>query len=89
MWNWSVDEKSFKKKYPKEYRLWRLVQLINYGLDKGERLDEKEVKKAWSKIKEELDPNKVIVMEYLLWNKKPSSNQFIENFWSWSIGKNI
>ena len=29
MINWSTDEKAFKKKYPKEYELWRLTQLIN------------------------------------------------------------
>ena len=70
MWNWSVDEKSFKKKYPEEYRLWRLVQLINYGLDEGEKLDEKEVKKAWPKIKDQLDPYKARALEFLLWETK-------------------
>jgi len=40
MINWSTDEKLFKKKYPEEYKLWRLTQLINYGLD-GEKLEEK------------------------------------------------
>jgi len=55
MYNWSVDEEKFKKQHPKEYRLWRLTQLINYGLD-GEKLDREEVKKAWPKIKDNLDP---------------------------------
>lgn len=81
MFNWSTDEKTFKKKYPKEYKLWRLVQLINYGLD-GEKLDEKEVKLAWLKIKDNLDPHKRAFFEYLLWNKKLSSIQFSENFWA-------
>lgn len=45
----STDEKLFKKKYPKDYKLWRLTQLINYGLD-GEKLDKKELKEAWPKI---------------------------------------
>jgi hypothetical protein len=44
MYNWSVDEEKFKKKYPKQYKIWRIAQLINYGLD-GEKLDKKEVKK--------------------------------------------
>lgn len=87
MWNWSVDEKKFKKKYPKQYRLWRLAQLINYGLDEGEKLNKEEVKKAWRKIKNQLDPNKALYIEYLLWNKKPSSNQFIKDFWKLSIKK--
>jgi len=68
MYNWSVDEKKFKKEHPEEYRLWRLTQLINYGLD-GEKLDREEVKKAWPKIKNNLDPYKKRAMEYLLWGK--------------------
>ena len=71
MINWSTDEKRFKKKYPKEYKLWRLTQLINYGLD-GEKLDKKEVKKVWPKIKENLDPYKKRALEYLLWGKLSS-----------------
>lgn len=69
MINWNTDEKTFKKKYPKEYKLWRLVQLINYGLD-GEKLDEKEVKKAWPKIKDRLDPDLKDYMSFLLWPKQ-------------------
>jgi len=68
MYNWSVDEKKFKKEHPEEYRLWRLTQLINYGLD-GEKLDREEVKKAWPKTKNNLDPYKKRAMEYLLWGK--------------------
>ena len=42
MINWSTDEEKFKKENPKEYKIWRLSQLINYGLD-GEKLDTAEV----------------------------------------------
>ena len=80
MYNWSTDEKTFKCKYPKEYRLWRLTQLINYGLD-GEKLSENEVKAAWPQIKDRLDPHKAAYLEFILWNKKPSSRNFSENFW--------
>lgn len=80
MWNWSVDEKKFKKEHPEEYRLWRLTQLINYGLD-GEKLDREEVKAAWPKIKDRLDPNTAVYLEYLLWGKRPSSRQFKNDFW--------
>lgn len=66
MINWNTDEKTFRKKYPKEYKLWRLTQLINYGLD-GEKLDETEVKKAWAKIKDRLDPNLKEYLYFLLW----------------------
>lgn len=69
MYNWSTDEKAFKKKNPKEYRLWRLTQLINYGLD-GEKLDRNEVKKAWPKIKDRLDPDLRDYLKLLLWPKQ-------------------
>lgn len=83
MFNWSVDEKKFKKKYPKEYKLWRITQLINYGLD-GEKLNKKEVKKEWLKIKDRLDPNTELYFEYLIWDKKPSSKDIKKNFWNLS-----
>ena len=54
MYNWSVDEKKFKRSSPEEYAKWRILQLINYGLD-GEKLDLKFLKKIWPEIK-----NKVI-----------------------------
>jgi len=34
MYNWSVNEEKFKKRYPKKYKIWRIAQLINYGLDR-------------------------------------------------------
>lgn len=83
MVNWSVDEERFKKVDPEGYRLWRLTQLINYGLD-GEKLDENEVKKAWPKIKDRLDPHTVAYLEFLLWDQKPSSHQFKGDFWNLS-----
>lgn len=56
MYNWSTDEE-YLKQFPEEYERWRLLQLINYGLD-GEKLDLKLLKKHWKKIKEEvLDQN--------------------------------
>lgn len=71
MYNWSVDEKKFKKEYPEEYKLWRLTQLINYGLD-GEKLDRAEVKTAWPKIKDRLDPYLKDYLQYILWPQKQS-----------------
>ena len=85
MINWSTDEKTFKKKYPKEYKLWRLTQLINYGLD-GEKLDEKELKAAWPKIKDRLDPYKRRAFEYLIWGKLYSLPNNL-TFWNWSSEK--
>ncbi|PIS14267.1 hypothetical protein COT64_03545 [Candidatus Shapirobacteria bacterium CG09_land_8_20_14_0_10_39_12] len=61
MYNWSTDE-DYLKKFPDEYEKWRLLQLINYGLD-GEKLNLKILKKRWHEIKDEiLDP---AVSDYL------------------------
>lgn len=83
MFNWSVSEKKFKKENPREYRLWKITQLINYGLD-GEKLNKKEVVKAWPKIADKIDPNVKSYLEYLLWGKIPSSKNIIENSWNLS-----
>lgn len=82
MYNWSVDEKAFKKRDPEGYRLWRLTQLINYGLD-GEKLNKKEVQSAWPRIKDRIDPYKARFMEYLLWGKQYSLPHNL-NFWNLS-----
>ena len=86
MFNWSTDEKALKKKDPKAYKLWRLVQLINYGLE-GEKLDEKEVIAAWPKIKDRLDPDKAKAIECLVWQKQwrkePGLTFNRSNFWQW------
>lgn len=56
MYNWSTDEE-YLKQFPEEYERWRLLQLINYGLD-GEKLDLKLLKKHWRKMENEvLDEN--------------------------------
>lgn len=75
--NWSVDEKKFKKQSPTDYTIWKLTQLINYGLD-GEKLDRKQVKAVWSQVKTKIDPNSKVYLEYLLWGKKPSSKNIIK-----------
>ena len=79
MYNWSTDTTALKKN-PEKYAIWKLEQLINYGLD-GEKLDRKEVKRVWPKIKEKLDPYKKRAMEYLLWGKLYSLPNNL-NFWN-------
>lgn len=64
MQNWSVDE-NYLKKFPKKYRLWRLEQLISYGLD-GEKLDRKEVIANWDWLKKRLDPERKELIEFFL-----------------------
>lgn len=82
MFNWNVDEERFKKEDPEGYRLWRLEQLINYGFEKGE-LDVEELKKAWPKIKKNIDPYKARLVDFILWGNLyslPNST----NSWKWS-----
>lgn len=78
MINWSTDEKKFKKTNPKEYDLWRLTQLINYGLD-GEKLDRDFLKSSWSYIKGRIDVETKAYFQYLLWGIKPSSIRHSKN----------
>ena len=66
MYNWSTDTKELKK-YPEKYSIWKLEQLINFGLDK-ERLDSKLVKKYWDKL--QIDPKKKEALAFLLWQKR-------------------
>lgn len=67
MFNWNVDEERFKNSYPEGYKLWRLSQLINYGLDREEKFNKKEIKKVWQKIKENIDPLKNITVDFLFY----------------------
>lgn len=69
MYNWSVDEKRFRKEDPGGYKIWRLVQTINYGKP-GEKISERLVKKYWERIKDHLDPLYREYLEFLLWTKK-------------------
>ncbi|MEK7100186.1 MAG: hypothetical protein AAB872_00040 [Patescibacteria group bacterium] len=72
MVNWSTDEKKFKKSNPKEYKLWRIIQLINYGLD-GEKLILSEVKNSWEYIKNKIDEPSKNYLQYLIWGNQQSS----------------
>ena len=61
--NWSVDIKELKKD-KKQYTIWRLEQLVNFGLGK-ERIKESELRAHWSKLR--LDPKKKKFLSFLLW----------------------
>jgi hypothetical protein len=79
MINWSTDEVKFKKNSPKEYKLWRLTQMINYGLD-GEKISLSEVKNSWKYINKKIDEKTKEYFEYLIWGTKPSSISISKNF---------
>ncbi len=49
MYNWNTNT-TILKKHPEKYTIWKLEQLINYGLD-GEKIDKKELLKYWGKIR--------------------------------------
>lgn len=66
MYNWSVDLRELKK-YPEKAIIWRLEQIINFGLN-GKRLDKNLVKKYWNKL--HLDPARKKFLKLLLWPLK-------------------
>ena len=70
MYNWSTDEEKFKQADPDGYQIWRLEQLINYGLG-SEKLDFALVKKYWDKLA--MDDLTRQYLEFLLWPKRPKS----------------
>lgn len=65
MYNWSVDEKAFKKADPEGYEKWRLEQMINWGLG-GEKLNAATLQKHWALLF--LDPIKKQYLTFLLEN---------------------
>ena len=67
MYNWSVDEKRFKKENPESYKIWKLEQMINHGLGGG-KLDKDLVKKYWKKLF--MDQITKKYLQFLLWPPK-------------------
>ena len=63
MYNWSTDTTKLKNS-PSAYTIWKLEQLVNYGLN-GEKLKRSALLRHWSKL--HLDPKRKRVLE--LWLK--------------------
>ena len=65
--HWSVDEERFKKRDPKQYQRWHLLNLINYGL-RGEKINLRLLTKLWPEIKDQiLDPKiKTYLARYII-----------------------
>ena len=63
MYNWNIDIKTLSKDKEK-YTIWKLNQLINFGLN-GEKLDLEQVKKYWDKLS--LDPKRKKFLSLLIW----------------------
>lgn len=66
MYNWSVDEKHLQK-YPEKYKIWKLEQMINWGLG-GEKLNRRLLLKYWNKLF--MDEPTRNYLKFLLWPKK-------------------
>lgn len=66
MYNWNTDITELKKNSEK-YSIWKLEQLINFGLD-GEKIEKKELVKYWDKI--HIDSQKRKVLAFWLWQKQ-------------------
>jgi hypothetical protein len=66
MYNWSIDLKKFKSN-ESAYTIWRLEQLINFGLN-NEKLNPALVKKYWRRLR--LDPQRRKFLKFILWGKK-------------------
>lgn len=62
MYNWSTDTKKLAK-YPEKYNIWKLEQLINFGLN-GQKLKISDLKKYFSKLN--IDPQKRKYLSFLL-----------------------
>lgn len=65
MYNWNTDLSSFDKKSP-EFTIWKLNQLINFGLN-GEKINFNLVKKYWGELS--LDKNRKKFLRALIWGK--------------------
>lgn len=66
MYNWNTDISSFDRKSP-EFVIWKLEQLINFGLNR-EKLNFGLVKKYWKRLV--LDPKRKSFLKALIWGKQ-------------------
>lgn len=62
MYNWSVDSQKLAK-YPEKHTIWKLEQLINFGLD-GQKIKILELKKYFPQL--HIDPKKKKYLNFLL-----------------------
>lgn len=64
MKNWSTDVTELKKD-PERYAIWKLEQMVNFGLDGGEKINEKELRRYFDRLVIE-DPSRRKLFELLL-----------------------
>ena len=74
---WDYDKKTLQK--TKGGRLLMLERMINYGPEKGEKINLKQVKASWGKL--QLFPIRKRLLELLIWGKYKSSLKNNKLFW--------
>lgn len=62
MKNWSTDEEALKKD-PEAYAIWKLEQLVNYGIG-DEKISKAELTMYWDRI--QVDPDRRRFLSLLL-----------------------
>ena len=62
MHNWSTNEETLKRD-PEKYTIWKLEQMVNFGLD-DEKLNGADLKKYWSRLT--IDPARRKFLDILL-----------------------
>lgn len=62
MYNWSTDETQLKKD-PEKYAIWKLEQLVNFGLN-DEKISEADLRHYWNRLT--IDPTRRKFLELLL-----------------------
>lgn len=62
MKNWSTDEEALKKN-PEAYAIWKLEQLVNYGIG-DEKISKAELTMYWDRI--QVDPDRRRFLSLLL-----------------------
>ncbi len=62
--NWSADEAKIKAGGAKAYTIWKLEQMVNFGLKNGEKIKSSELKKYWKEL--DLDADRRKTLKFLM-----------------------
>ena len=69
MRNWSTDTSRFDRASD-EYEIWRLEQLLNFGMGQGESLERAKVAKYLPFL--DIDTDTRSYLEFIIYDKKPA-----------------
>lgn len=68
MYNWSTDTSQLKKNNV-QYKIWKLEQMVNFGLG-GEKISKTDIEKYWNDI--HIDPARKKFLRLIVWPQKRS-----------------